>query len=370
METTAFTWGTLPVSWRTLLIGLGALSFILMLTALRLAQGRRLLPVLAAFPFAAAAALCLGRIIHWYCQSEDYASFGAAMTDLGSGGVSLIGAIAAALLAAAVLRLLGAEKDTRALLDDTAAAGALGIAAGRLGERFGSADRGKILIETESLQRLPFAAPLIHPVSGAEEWRFATFCAQSLWALFLFLVLMVRLAALSRKAPDLRDRKKGNAFLLFLTLYCEGQILLDSTRYDALFLRSNGFVSMEQILCLTVLTILLAAQSVRGIRAGGMRVRYLLSWVLYLAGFGLVGYMEYYVQRHGDQYVFAYSLMGAGLALFTLVTFVMFRTSMMRPDPDRAPAEPAEPPAPPKSAPPASGQDFNEYLEFFRVDTD
>ena len=315
METIAFYLGAWTVSWRTVLIGLGVLSFVLMLTALRLAQGRRLFPVLAALPFAAAAALWLGRLIHWYCLSEDYASFGAAMTDLGSGGFSLIGTLAAALLAAAALRLIGAEKDIRALLDDAAAAGALGIAAGRLGERFGSADRGKILIETESLKRLPFSAPVIHPVSGAEEWRFATFCAQSLWAFFLFLVLTVRLAALSRKAPDLREEKKGNGFLLFLTLYCEGQILLDSTRYDALFLRSNGFVSLEQILCCAVLTVLLAALSVRGIRAGGKRGRYLLSWALFLAGFGLVGYMEYYVQRHGGAFALAYGLMAAGLAV-------------------------------------------------------
>ena len=349
METIAFTWDDLPVSWRTLLIGLGVVSFILMLTALRLAQGRPLLPVLAAFPFAAAAAVFLGRVIHWYCLSEDYASFGAAVTDLSGGGVSLIGAIAAALLAAAALRLLGAEKDVRALLDDMARAGALGIAAGRLGERFGSADRGKIIIETQSLQRLPFAAPVIHPVSGAEEWRFATFCAQSLWALFLFAVLTIRSASLSRKAPDLREGKKGNGFILFLTLYCEGQILFDSTRYDALFLRSNGFVSMEQILCLTVLTVLLAALSVRGIRAGGMRGRYPLSWVLYLAGFGLVGYMEYYVQRHGGAFALSYSLMALGLA-------VVFAAEQIAGAPPRETAAGEETPAEGPADPPADPQ--------------
>ena len=314
METTAFFLGAAPVSWRTVLIGLGVLSFILMLTALRLAQGRRLAAVLIALPFGAAAALWLGRLIHWYCLSEDYASFGAAMTDLTNGGISLVGALAAAVLTAWVLMRIGAEKDILGLLDDAAAAGALGIAAGRLGERFGAADRGKTLVETESLKRLPFSAPVIHPVSGAEEWRFAAFCAQSLWAFFLFLVLTVRLVSLSRKAPDLREEKKGNGFLLFLTLYCEGQILLDSTRYDALYLRSNGFVSLEQILCCAVLTCLLAALSVRGVRSGGMRRRYPLSWALFLAGFGLAGYMEYYVQRHSGAYALAYSLMAVGLA--------------------------------------------------------
>ena len=335
METIAFYWGAAPVSWRTVLIGLGVLSFVFMLTALRLAQGRRIVPVLIALPFGAAAAVFLGRAIHWYCLSEDYTSFGAAMTDPGSGGISLIGALAAALLTAAVLHRIGAEKDIRALLDDTAAAGALGIAAGRLGERFGSADRGKILIETESLRRLPFSAPVIHPVSGAEEWRFATFWGQSLWAFVLFLMLMIRFVSLSRKEPGLREEKKGNGFLLFLTLYCEGQILLDSTRYDALFLRSNGFVSLEQILCCTVLTALLVLLSFRGIRAGGMAPVYPLCWVLFLAGFGLVGYMEYYVQRHGGTYLLSYSLMALGLA----VVFCSLRPVVF---PSRRPQEESE----------------------------
>ena len=112
-----------------------------------------------------------------------------------------------------------------------------------------------------------------------------------------------------------RDRGEGRGFLLFLTLYCEGQILLDSTRYDALFLRSNGFVSLEQILCCAVLTAILIVGCARVLRAGGARWRIPLGWAVYLGGFGLVGYMEYYVQRHGGAYAFSYSLMAAGLAL-------------------------------------------------------
>ena len=315
MERIAFFWGGMPIYWRTVLLALGALSFALMLIALRLLQGRRLLPVLIALPPAAAASLYLGRIIQWYCLSENYTSFGAALSDLSGGGISLIGAFAGALLFVLLLRLVGAEKDTPGLLDDVAAAGALGIAAGRLCELFGSSDRGKFLIENESLRRLPFSAAVIHPVSGAEEWRFATFCAQSLWAFLLFLLLAVRMIALSRKTPERREAAKGDGFVLFLSLYCEGQILLDSTRYDALFLRSNGFVSLEQILCCTVLTVILAVLCVRGVRSGGRRWKYPLCWIVYLGGFGLVGYMEYYVQRHGGAYAFSYSLMALGLAL-------------------------------------------------------
>ena len=308
------------INAREALIALGALSFALMLLALRLRQGRSVLPVLIALPFGAAAALYLGRFIQWYCLSESYTSLGAAMSDLRTGGFSLVGALAAAIGCAWLLRLIGAEKDTRALLDDLALSGTLGIAAGRLGERFGSADRGKILIENEALQRLPFSAVVIHPVSGEAEWRFATFCAQSLWALFLFLLLAARTIRLSRREPELREREKGGGFLLFVTLYCESQILLDSTRYDALFLRSNGFVSMEQILSLTVLTAVMAFLTVGGIRAGAAKRGYLLYWVLFLCGFGLAGYMEYYVQRHGGEFLLSYGLMAVGLAVVFAAT--------------------------------------------------
>ena len=315
MEKIAFILGGTPVYWRTVLIALGALSFALMLIGLRLRQGRKLLPVLIALPFAGAAALYLGRFIQWYCLSENYASLGEAFSDLGNGGVSLVGAFGSALLFALLLRLVRLEKDTPALLDDVSVAGALGIAAGRLGELFGSADRGKFVIENAALRRLPFSAVTVNPVSGAEEWRFATFCAQSLWAFVLFIVLMSRLAVLSRRGEEDRARAKGRGFLLFLTLYCEGQILLDSTRYDALFLRSNGFVSFEQILCCIVITAIMAAYSLPGLRSRKKRLPCLVCWGVYLGGFGLVGFMEYYVQRHGGAYVLSYSLMAVGLAV-------------------------------------------------------
>jgi len=320
MDNTLILLNGTSINAREALIALGALSFALMLLALRLRQGRSVLPVLIALPFGAAASLYLGRFIQWYCLSESYTSLCAAMSDLRTGGFSLVGAFAAVIGCAWLLRLIGAEKDTRALLDDLALSGALGIAAGRLGERFGSADRGKILIENEALQRLPFSAVVIHPVSGEAEWRFAAFCAQSLWALFLFLMLAARTIRLSRREPELREREKGGGFLLFLTLYCEGQILLDSTRYDALFLRSNGFVSMEQILSLTVLTAVMVLLTVRGVRAGAAKRGYILSWVLFLCGFGLAGYMEYYVQRHGGRFLLSYALMAVGLAVVFAAT--------------------------------------------------
>ena len=303
------------IYWRAVIFAAGGVCFLLMLIGLRLMQGRKLLPVLAAVPPAVFLALLIGRFLHWHCLPESYPSFAAAMTDWRSGGFSLVGVFAAAVLTAWLLRLCRAEPDTPGLLDDLAAAGALGVAVGRLGEQFGSADRGKLLIENPLLHRLPYSAVVTHPISGAEEWRFAVFCAQSIWALCLFLLLTGRFFLRRRRTRTLgAETGKGFGFLLFLILYCEGQILLDSTRYDALFLRSNGFVSFEQILCCAVLTLILIVCGLRRRKTGVSRPRYLTAAAVYLGGFGLAGYMEYYVQRHGGAYMFAYGMMALGLA--------------------------------------------------------
>ena len=330
-----------PVYWREIFICAGAVTALLTLLSLRLFDRRRIWPMLLFVPLAAALSLAAARWIHWYCCFENYESLRAAMTDLSGGGYSLIGVFVGTLCAAGLLWALRLEKDLGALLDELAGAGALGIAAGRMGELFGAADRGKMVFSSMELQRLPFAAAVVNPVSGAYEWRFAAFCAQSLWAAAIFALLLLRRVLRTGKRGE--KYASGGDFLVFLSLYCLGQILLDSTRYDALFLRSNGFVSLEQIVGLTVMTVLTAALSVTAIRRGGFRAVYPVSWALFLGGFGLTGYMEYYVQRHGEAYLFAYGLMAAGLSA-VFIAFVILYVKARRPAESAATTEnvPAE----------------------------
>ena len=314
MEKIAFLWhGTgAPVYWRTVFIALGALVFLLTFLGLRGGGGSLLSGALPP-PVLAAAAVYAARLVHWYCRAEDYAGLGAALADLRGGGFSLAGAFMGAFAAAAALGLIRLVREVPAFLDDAAAAAAAAVAVGRLGDMYGPVNHGRILIEDAARQALPWASPVFNAVSGEYEWRFAVFCFQSIWAAAIFLAALIVLLRRKRgRAPD------GAAATLFVTLYCLGQIVFESTRYDALFLRSNGFVSMEQILCCAVLLAVLIGRSIRGIRARGFSRRFACSWLGFLAGMGLAGYMEYYVQRHGGEYVFAYNMMTAGLALVLL----------------------------------------------------
>ena len=176
---------------------------------------------------------------------------------------------------------------------------------------FNASDRGNVL---ETIRSLPLAWPVTNTVSGAVEYRLATFVLQSAVALVLFGVLVLFYTC-GKKRP--RD---GDTFLLFLLIYGASQVVLDSTRYDSLFFRSNGFVSIVQIFAAIALGFAIILFSVRMVKAWNFRFWMVPLWVL-IAGFvGVAGFMEYYVQRRGNEAVFAYSVMSGCLAVVILLT--------------------------------------------------
>ena len=63
--------------------------------------------------------------------------------------------------------------------------------------------------------------------------------------------------------------------------------------------------------------------SVRMVMARKWKWWYLALWVPIAAALGGAGYMEYHVQRHGDQALFAYSVMSACLLAVVAITVVI-----------------------------------------------
>lgn len=318
MEKVAFIVDGRYIYWRLVIIALAVFAAVLMAIALCLRQKKEITALLTATPAAIILSLLFARMIHWYCRFEGYDSFTAALTR-SRGGYALIGAFLGTLLALLLVRALRIATDLPALLDCAAPGAALGIALGRLGDLFTTADRGKFLISSEAWQHLPFASAVTNPTSGITEWRFATFFAQSIWACAVFVVLMVIVLWPRGRTEE----QSGGVFILFMSLYCLGQILFDSTRYDALYLRSNGFVSLVQILCTAVLVFILAQRSFISIKRIGFGFWHPILWVVALGALGGAGYMEYYVQRHGNEAVKAYFIMALCLAVFFVASRVV-----------------------------------------------
>lgn len=315
MDRIAFIAGDTFVYWSSIILTLAAATAICIFLAAYLGKSGNGVGAALMIPLALIASLALGRLVHWYSRSDSYASLEAAMTDFTSGGYALIGVFAGCFLAALLLRMLYIVRDLPELLDCAALGGAAGIAVGRLACFFNASDRGQIL---ESVQSLPWAYPVTNAVSGAVEYRLATFLLQAMVTGGIFLILLLVFLV----GHGTKKLKHGNVCLLFLLLYGVSQAVLDSTRYDSLFLRSNGFVSIVQILSAAAILLVAVVFSVRMVKARRFRGWQLPIWLGMLAGLGCAGFMEYYVQRHGDQAAFAYSVMSAALLVVVLLVLL------------------------------------------------
>lgn len=324
MSSIAFLWQDVSIHWAGIFAALGALSACLMLAALQLAKGHSVKPLGLFCPAAILFSLIFCRICHWYSFPLQYESFAAAMTDYSVGGFTLPGVFPGVLLAAGLVRLCGFTEDFPAFLDTLAPAGALAIAVGRLGSIFDLSCRGRFLPRSPWLQQMPFSAPVAN-TDGTVTWRFATFAWQAMAAAALFAVCLVLLFTIRRA-------QKGHVFLLFLNFYAAAQIVLDSTRYDGAFLRSNGFIHVTQLCCVALLAGVCVIYSAALIRQSGFRPRLYILWGLFLALGGLGGYMEYFVQRHGDRFALAYPVMAGSFFLMALINVYLFRQSGKTPE--------------------------------------
>lgn len=106
--------------------------------------------------------------------------------------------------------------------------------------------------------------------------------------------------------------------------------MLDSTRTDSYFFRANGFVSVVQVLGLCAVVLALVCFTVRYLKARGSKLGTLALWVTGLLFLGGAGYMEYYVQRHGSEAMFAYTGMGICMALVLVLGTILWSAARSR----------------------------------------
>ena len=316
MDKIAFISGETFVYWNSILYTLAAAVAICFFLAFYIGKCGNAVAGFAAVPLSIALSLVFARFFHWYCRADSYDSFTAAMTDYSSGGYALMGVFLGCFLAALILRAVCLHRSLPEMLDCMCIAGCAGITVGRLASFFNSSDRGQVV---ESVRSLPFVYPVTNAVSGALEYRLATFVIQAMVAA----VLCVVLAVFYIKANKRGRLKSGDTCLIFLLLYGASQVVLDSTRDDSLFFRSNGFVSVVQVLGALGLALAIIVFSVRMVKARGFKFWQIPLWIVIAAGIGGAGFMEYYVQRRGNEAVFAYSVMSGCLAGVILLTLLI-----------------------------------------------
>lgn len=316
MDKLAFVSGELFLYWSSIAYTLAAATAIAFFLAFYIGKCGNAVAGFAAVPMSIFLGLVAARFFHWYCQSDSYDGFLAAMTDYTSGGYALMGVFLGCFLSACLLRLLRLDRSLPEMLDCMAISGCAGIAVGRLASLFNASDRGQVLADFKSL---PIAWPVTNAVSGAVEYRLATFMLQSLVALLLF----VGLSLFYIRGNKRGNLKNGDTSLIFLLIYGASQVVLDSTRYDSLFFRSNGFVSVVQVLGALGLGLAVFAFSKRMVKAYGLKFWQFLLWLPITAGIGCTGYMEYYVQRRGNEAAFAYSVMGGCLTGVILLSLLI-----------------------------------------------
>ena len=314
MEKIAFISGGTFIYWSSVIMALAVLTAITVFAAMYLTKGGSLSALSVTVAASLVGSLILSRLLHWYCRADAYESLYAAIGDYSQGGYALMGAFLACIAVAALLRLLRVVDNLPRMYDCMAIGGGLGIAVGRLASLFNASDRGSVVADSVGF---PFAYPITNSVSGVQENRLATFMIQSGVAFAIVAVLLVYMLICRIGKKKIAD---GDVALLFLLAYGASQIVCDSTRYDSLFLRSNGFISVVQILGLVALLVPLVLFSVRMVKNMGLKGFHFAVWLVMLGLMGAAGYMEYHVQRHGDQAVFAYSVMSASLGAVVLLT--------------------------------------------------
>ena len=312
----AFYSGSLPIYWNSVILTLAAATAVCFFLAFYLGKSGNGAAGFAVVPLGIVLSLVCARFFHWYCQSDSYTGFTAAMTNFSEGGFALMGVFLGCVLAAGLTRILCLHRNLPEMLDAMSLAACAGMTVGRLSALFNASDRGQVLV---SFRSLPIASPINNAVSGAVEYRLATFALQSIVALVLLIGLSVFYLR-GQKGGKLRD---GDTCLVFLLLYGASQVVLDSTRYDSLFFRSNGFVSVVQVLGAVALVLAIILFSRRMVKARGFRAWQIFLWLLIGIAIAGAGYMEYYVQRWGSKALFAYSVMSGCLLLVILLTLLI-----------------------------------------------
>lgn len=325
MEAIAICIGSTSIYWSSIIICLGIAAWFSLSYSLYTANSGNSSAMWLFFPIAVFLSVLFSRFIHWYCHTEQYFSLASALLDYSTGGYCLPGVMLGVTLAAVIVTRLRFANSVSELFDALAPGAALGFAFFRLSALFTNFCRGKVVITDPRFQHLPIASG-ITTTSGDIQYRFASFFVSFLLLLLLCIALIIFYCK-SRKYGMKRGCQKGHVALIFLLFFSAIEFVIDSSRYDSSFLRSNGFVSLMQILCAVFFVSIIVYYSIVSVKSNGIRPYHYVLWVVFLAAVGCTGYFEYLIQRHGDWYKLCYSVMSGTCLVMATIPTILYITS-------------------------------------------
>ncbi len=270
---------------------------------------RKIIALLLYLPLFAIWGGAFGRLVHWYSHYETYKGIWNAFRSF-TGSYHEAGMIFGFFISAFFASMICTQEDRKDFISAAAVGQMLFLSLVSMVSLFNSADRGKAVITDPIYQRLPISVPT-EVAAGDSEYRTAVFFWKFMVLLFITLVSLI--FHLTKKSV-----------LYTYVCYFSSMALLDSARYDASFLRSNGFVSLMQVVAGVFLIAAMIGAVTHSARKNRFRIWHIFSIIAFLAGLGLTIYMEYYVQRHGNLYVFCYLVMAAAclvMALSVILTY-------------------------------------------------
>ena len=355
MNQIAVFYGDTTIYFSSILIALALLTAFIFSLAIYMPRHRFGIAMWIFFPTATVASVLASRIIHWYCNPEQYVDFKTAITDYSTGDYCIIGAVFATLAIALILRLLQLVRSSYDLLDAAAPGLAFVIAMVRFSHIFSDKCYGKMLITEPAYRHLPIAAPIIGS-DGNAEYRFASFFVSFIIMLISTVLIALfymkkhdiffnrRAAGVSLEDISVKVRKSdGHTFRLFLLLFAAEEVIIDSTRYDASHLFFSGeqfaglnkgasFMGLSQFisaLILLYLFIYYLVKSVQNAKARSLSKKYLILTVsLFVIGLAAAGGCEYLVQRFTGMFMYIYPGQAAGLCCMIAAIIIMYFKSI------------------------------------------
>ena len=324
------------IYWSSIVIAAGILAGFALSLSLFVAKNKYAYTFCLFFPVALVLSIYLSRIIHWYCNTEQYDGFDSAVTNLQKGSFLVPGILISVWLVAMIMHILFLVKSRYTILDPLAPGLAFIIAVIRFSSIFSDACRGKATISNKAFQHLPFAIKMLDP-SGEIQYRFATFFVSFLLMLGVTALLIWFYMHYSRKKKKAPLKSYGHTFRAFLVLYGAVEIVMDSTRYDASHLyfpgealaslnKGAGFMGLSQMIgalsCLYVFIYYL----VMTIKANGRSKKIILPVIMFVLGLGIGGTAEYLVQRFTSMALPCYLMQTFGVILIIISIFILFRS--------------------------------------------